>query len=714
MATYQSLSFEGVSAFTWWSGQNETEAFPVVKGTKDQKVNLWFRNVWIDCVRFFPEVAGYLGRDRDLLRGMHNTQATAWTIWACGAHRSLGKWAFAVMRAAGRDKKMLAAISNFVKGVGVHRHEWGAQLCELKTMYGRAGNDRDADGDVRGRINHKAFVRDKAALVDNERLRESVRRIIKSELVCAPVWKSVDDYWDQRWLNTRAGSHSKYAHAHMGVSPDLPDQPTRREFAENVVDCLVASGTPRVDAGLSWKDEHGASRAIYSCDTRSFFTFDYLVGPVERAWRNDRVLLNPGKVRQDKLYRRLARWGPSWYMLDFEDYNSQHTLDALAIVVDEATVGAPEYVREWARKSWYNAYIHWESGGIMREERAVGTLFSGHRCTTFCNTILNAAYCEMQLGDDFWMVDSLHAGDDVIFGGSVTMIDSVVTRMLDSVFRLNKSKQVVGGFCGEFLRHVFTREGARGYTARTISSAVSGSWVSDTIMDETEYVRTYAAMAWSLINRSGEERLGLLFESSLLTFVPAMALHSQDILRHRVSVGGMPVAKRAPGFGTTVIGLGLSKRPIYEDRRKCSYATEAYIGRYISAAVLKEAGVTHGQLHSAMLKSSYKPVVVKPGSGLTLTYTRVGAGIAAGIDALDAYPQPRTTILSEALRSLSTEPHSVTWDRIRQLVFGSDESLSNKAACSYCSYGMALSVVASITRRASTVLRLSYVYAVKS
>lgn len=222
MANSGTENFKDASEGTWWQGKKETEAFPVVKGTKDQKVNLWFKNVWKDCVKYFPEVAGYLAKDRELLGGMHNTQATAWTIWACGAYRSLGKWAFAVMRAFAKDKQALKRMNVFVKGIGVHRHEWGAQLCELKTMYGRAGNDRDADEDVRGRIDLKTFLKEKAAAVDPDQLRKSVRRIIRSEMVTQPKWQDPDEYWKKRWVTTKAGSHSKYAHRAMGVDPDLP------------------------------------------------------------------------------------------------------------------------------------------------------------------------------------------------------------------------------------------------------------------------------------------------------------------------------------------------------------------------------------------------------------------------------------------------------------------------------------------------------------
>ena len=172
-------------------------------------------------------------------------------------------------------------------------------------------------------------------------------------------WGDVDEYWSNRWLYTKSGAHSHFFEERVfGSRLDLPERPTRREFAENVRECMVAAGEPIVDAGLSWKLEHGKTRAIYSCDTGSYFTFDYLLRPIEKAWRNREVLLNPGGVREDTMYADLAR-GECKLMIDYDDFNSQHTIEAMQCVIEEACVGAPPHVLKWAVESFRNMFVHW-------------------------------------------------------------------------------------------------------------------------------------------------------------------------------------------------------------------------------------------------------------------------------------------------------------------------------------------------------------------
>jgi hypothetical protein len=293
-----------------------------------------------------------------------------------------------------------------------------------------------------------------------------------------------DEYWSRRWLFTRAGAHSQYSEKEwFGYRTDLPERPTRREFAENCKENIVGEGEAKVDAGLSWKYEHGKTRAIYSCDTKSYFTFDYLLKPIESVWRNYRVLLDPGRTTQAYLCEKLSRAGDYKFMLDFDDFNSQHTIRSMQICVEEVCKDAPEDIRHWAVESFDSMFVHWESEGIRHKERMVGTLPSGHRATTFINTVLNAAYCRIMCGSIMDRVSSWHTGDDVIAIGGEEDISRMAKLATESEFRANPSKQSVGSRCGEFLRMAITRKEARGYLARSVASIVSGNWVTETRLD---------------------------------------------------------------------------------------------------------------------------------------------------------------------------------------------------------------------------------------
>jgi hypothetical protein len=569
------------------------------------KVNLFFRDVWKDAKQYHREAAAVLSNNACWFDGMYNDEATGWLIWFCAMYMADKEIAVSIMRLK-TDYVLLGGLSDAVKQSGCFETTNGRMVCELRSLAGRGASNPDPDGDVKGRIDLETFKEKKSCLIGEE-IRPWVKEVLRDEMLSAPTWSSKEDYWSRRWLYTKSGSHARRVEKEkLGGRLDLPSQPTRREFAEHVSECLVGWGEPMVMAGQSWKLEHYKTRAIYSGDTVSYYTFDYLLRPVEAVWANKRCLIDPGARSKVEMYQSLSVGGKIKLMLDLEDYNAQHEKDAMKVVIDEATKGAPEDVRKWAIDSIDNEIVFWNSNGVERSEKTVGGLFSGHRATSFLNTILNAAYIRKVAGQHYHAVEALHAGDDIIICGGTEAVGEILNACLDSTLRFNPSKQGLGRRAGEFLRVAFNEKEAGGYVARSIAGLVSGSWVTDREMSKIERAQNYANMAWTMCLRSRNDFLGLLMVSTFRRRLPEMSHLAEGILGLKLSLNGSPVKEK----GRMTIGAAYVVAEVRRNKRKVannlSFATDEFLEKHIDKEVLRKAGVSRNVIRRLMLEVSYK------------------------------------------------------------------------------------------------------------
>lgn len=579
------------------------------------KVNVFFRDIWKDAKNEFKEATTWLDGNHAVMEGMYNDQASAWLMWFCACWEYSPEVAVAVIT-RWSDVGWLKETSDRVKSLGATRTQLGRLVTELKTMQCRGATELDRDGDVKGRIDKDYFESYKSCGIKEE-IRPYVRQVLQEEMAKNPEWMGKDEYWSRRWLYTKAGSHARRIEdIKLGGRIDLPERPTRREFAENVEENMVAFGPPAVHAGQSEKLENGATRAIYSGDSVSYFTFDYLLRPIEAVWSNSSCLLDPGAHVQSQFYSGLAANMDVNLMIDFEDYNSQHTKEAMKVVIEEACAGAPQDIVDWALASVDNEIVYWTSNaGERLSARTVGSLFSGHRATTFINTVLNSAYIRFVCNQRQLNVRSFHAGDDVYLSGSPNEVGYVLERVLDSNVRVNKSKQGVGTLVGEFLRVAFTEKGAGGYLARAISSVVSGNWSTEAKLGDASALTNYAGQCWTLYVRSGLRALPRILGRTVERRVPGLVQHARSIVDLRLSVNGTPVID-TPGSSYQVLrvwdaraescagGVGMK-----------SLATDVFLDKHVNDLLLKEAGLSREELRSKMLEVSYKPRTVPSDEG---------------------------------------------------------------------------------------------------
>lgn len=631
----------GFKDFQSWSKQvreDDRLVYPLKEASyAHTKVNLFFRDVHKDMASLNAGGEGpralqlffkWLGNS-----AMANDEATAWLLWTFSALKFFSEHQVSGILLISSDDKALKRLNNLVKASGVGSSLAKAILVELTCLRGRGVQPLDYDDEWSGRVDRAYFLKHKAAVIDPAKLRKAVRQVFNEEMGILKPWTTKERYWDKRWVYTKAGGHQKrIEEMAFGRKITHGKEVTRRVFAESVDECFLGKTEAKTCAGLSEKLEQGKTRAVYGCDSVSYYNFDYILRNVERSWRNEHVLLNPAKDSASELYSSLAKhYGSLYVMLDYDDFNSQHTTEAKLIVWEELrpwclAAGVDPSVFDWCYKSISNEWVFTQDH--PDGARTVGTLFSGHRGTTFFNSILNRAYILAVCGHLNVNV-AKHSGDDVIliFNGAEDAAN-VLYKIQSSPLRMNSAKQGLGYYSGDFLRMAFDSKGAVGYLARSLATLVSGSWVTDAPLGSVEYITNLLGQSWTCANRSGNDNFGLLLVSSWKRRVPVLSLYAVELLTHRTSLNRSPIRGYVNEFQNIVLRTSAVSSK-YELKGAADHATTAYLNKCTNISLLKLAGVTPGQMRGLMLEASYKPII--PRSVKILGVEKYTAGVVTTV-----------------------------------------------------------------------------------
>ena len=207
-------------------------------------------------------------------------------------------------------------------------------------------------------------------------------------------------------------------------------------------------------------------------------------------------------------------------MGDFANFNLQHTLEVLSTVysvledicVQKGIVNVDIFrALRWCQKAHLNQAVYFpDAEDKAKSYRVIGHgtdakgkrysvkvptadkaeqthqgMFSGHRGTSFDNTMLNIGYFNTAASAvaDRWGVlperlHRVHTGDDIwVTNHNVVWAAMVYDQMVASGLVLQPVKQLFSTR-GEFLRLLYTREGISGYLCRSIVS-----WTTNSIQD---------------------------------------------------------------------------------------------------------------------------------------------------------------------------------------------------------------------------------------
>jgi len=269
------------------------------------KVNLFFRDVYSDFkssrpARFkqFESVAGYLV-------GCYNDEATAWMLWyALIPDCFLG--AANLVMSKFKDRAWLGELSDFLKQCGTNGEIEIAAFLELKVLLGRGAAEVDWEKDLLPRISIISGVQYNDP---NNTLTMAIISALRSGLGTKKLeCPTLEEYWRKRWATTKAGAHSRVIEKELFGHILTEPQATRRHFAEACDINVLLKARACVRIGCSTKLEPGKSRAIYNCDTVSYYHFDRVLRSVEKNWSYDSpILLKPPPPGDERLMTKILQ-----------------------------------------------------------------------------------------------------------------------------------------------------------------------------------------------------------------------------------------------------------------------------------------------------------------------------------------------------------------------------------------------------------------------
>jgi len=549
---------------------------------------------------------------------LYNDQASAVVLYGTGLASAGVADSYRVAAALCSQADYCKALTVFIKAVGANGSRLGACLAEANTLRGRDVGSLDLREEALYRTTDQVFG--KLAEFDEPSLRKACRELFLDEIShgpngCQVDFPSLEEHWDSRWAWAVNGAHSGHVSKLYNRAPRPAGmlREHRRAWLEAVVDDPRPAWTGHTYVSASPKLESGKTRAIFACDTVSYLAFEHLLAPVEKRWRHSRVVLDPGKGGHVgmafKTRAAQSRAGINM-MLDYDDFNSQHSNRTMRILFEElcSVTGYPPHLAETLLCSFDLSDIYL---GAEKIGRSRGTLMSGHRGTTFINTCLNFIYLRLVLGDEIMRdLPSIHVGDDVYLGARTYEQAGTICSLVEaSCLRMNPVKQSVGHVSTEFLRNASSGRCTRAYLARGVAGVVAGNWVSDLELSPPDAITSMIAAARTLANRSECEILPLLLFSSVVRMTK---LPKEDHKKLRELLTGTTALDNGPQFHPggyyrsipLVVGVSSTDRHGYAPLPRA--ATSAFLSRSaqpLEVDILTQAGVS---VVSEMEEASYR------------------------------------------------------------------------------------------------------------
>nr|UUV42267.1 MAG: putative RNA dependent RNA polymerase [Hattula totivirus 3] len=431
--------------------------------------------------------------------GMSNTMCTAVVAAAIGNP----EWSrfYALCQEDGVCCSTLPSLKAYFKGISTAVRRLGrwvdgsimsvAQVSAtayFELSIGRAANLTDWAEELAKRCGPELPLKDPYTGEDfMVELESHIRDIIIQMLPTQDVWGTWSNFISarQKWspAGSAAGARCEVEGTQIRVN--------KHSFFEMTPTADVLKwldSPPELRARGSEKLEAGKARAIYGTAPCDQTIVTYVIGPLERGMGKVREFINghTGAHEVADLGRRLhnvAQEGVECTMLDYADFNYQHTLPAQELLFRVVATELARYgnsdldkAAEWVREAQLHQYV--KVPDDTQWHRVTQGMFSGVRSTDFTNTILNLAYfntARAKVLRHTGLVPiglmNLHKGDDVwITNRSRLWASELYRSMAAAGFVFQGSKQMFDRDRGEFLRVLYTSEGAVGYMMRAVAT----------------------------------------------------------------------------------------------------------------------------------------------------------------------------------------------------------------------------------------------------
>jgi hypothetical protein len=282
--------------------------------------------------------------------------------------------------------------------------------------------------------------------------------------------------------------------------------------------------TPIVKAVGSDKFEISKARSIYGTDIKDFFIFSAVMRTLDHnLCRINGVeigLSGADEVRCVLRKLNLVKHPLNeCTMLDYSDFNLQHTPEAQSIlfkVIKEKyalQAAPPSLVKasHWCELALLNQTVRFAQlkGEETLEHKVVQGMFSGIKATNFINTCLNVCYSRLtfQRVKALYNVEPVnlsntHQGDDVWITNHSRLWAMIMYNTFSNCgFIFNPLKQAFSRHVGEFLRVMYSKEGARGFLTRAMGSVIIKNLQSRAMISPGERSMALDASVHLLVRR---------------------------------------------------------------------------------------------------------------------------------------------------------------------------------------------------------------------
>lgn len=324
---------------------------------------------------------------------------------------------------------------------------------------------------------------------------------------------------------------------------------------------------PRTEAVASEKYEMGKARAIYGTKPLDYAISSYILNDLEPKLHLVKGI-ESGLTGMDIITSMIHRQavarepGTECTMIDYADFNYQHTLLAQATVFEalenelQRTNSHPDKIAaaRWTKEALLNQWCRFPMRN--KADKITQGMFSGCRGTNFINTCLNLAY--FQVAAD-WVGESLllhadtlfnlHQGDDVWISNKSRLWGVAVFRAMQAMgFDFQASKQMFDVCRAEFLRVLYSEQGCMGYMARAVGTLIMKPIQSVDIVGPAERALSIHSQV-CLIKRRGftQEGAEILWEA-MVPYAASVSLPK----------GGFKIPRAALLLSPAQGGLGLT------------------------------------------------------------------------------------------------------------------------------------------------------------
>nr|UHS72512.1 MAG: putative RNA-dependent RNA polymerase [Totiviridae sp.] len=587
------------------------------------------------CVERFLPFTG-------LMRGMTNDQA-AGVLMAYRALYLAGSPDAALRSISGVARSEQAKnASTAIKSLGLQWQRLGAMLVEMDSLKGRGVEDVDLAAAARLRANTETVD---TLGISTAELRTAIRQVLDEEMDMTRYdYEPSGEFWSRRWEWGVNGSHSRVLQRHepaWAIKPLDLKRLHRRVYLEEVEGNVMDGWSGRVYLSFIKKIENARTRDLQSADSNSYVCFQHLMDGVERCWKGTRVILDPGKGGSMGIAKRMRSMlggniNGTRLMIDYADYNSQHSLATqktlVAVLCDKIGYPAGMARRLIASFDDMHMFVDGEYFG-----RCVGTLMSGHRLTTFINSVMNLVYLRI-FCPSIRAAKSAHVGDDVFVATQdLETAARIAIELKASPIRAKPEKQSLGSVSGEFLRMCSRGQITRGYYMRSVASCIMGQWTSELRLEANEALQSIVGASWTLGNRSGSLGIGAdLLYASTCRMTGLQGAVVQGLLSGRAGLNNGPIRYSGMLRWSYEIKFERSSRNFARNKYK-AMATKAFIENHITPVEREILDYIETTPVQAMVQASYWKSYTSAGGDIQQFYHRpkikeVCRGIYTGED----------------------------------------------------------------------------------